>query len=384
MSSYQAFAVTARGSSHIKHGKDCQDYSLKLPLGKVTNSKTFVAIADGHGDDNCFRSNRGARFACDCASRGIVDFENEIKLTQKNTDENNEQKLLDENAKYLIKHIIKKWQIKVQEDYEEGINENQKNNFTEQELALATEKYRKKYEVGKSLNRAYGTTLIAAMVTERYWLGIHIGDGRFTVLYENGEFDQPVPWDEKCFLNLVTSICDDDAAERARSYFSLITPEKPPPVAVFLCSDGVDDNYPVEENEKHLYKLYSIIVLAFAEDGFDSTCKQLEDLVEKFATEGKGDDTSIAGFIDMERLKKVLKDLVEKFATEGKWNDTSITNFIDKEKLMGIVQKWEEVKQIEIEREAQGFCRYCGKKLNFFRRKGIILEKKCPFCGKKQ
>jgi len=83
-----------------------------------------------------------------------------------------------------------------------------------------------------------------------------------------------------------------------------------------LCSDGVDDNYPVDENEKHLYKLYRTIALTFAEDGFESTYKQLIDLANQFATKGKGDDTSIAGFINMEGLKKAVPIWKKQIAEE--------------------------------------------------------------------
>jgi serine/threonine protein phosphatase PrpC len=152
---------------------------------------------------------------------------------------------------------------------------------------------------------AYGTTLIAAVITPDYWFGIHIGDGRFTVLKADGTFDQPVDWDDRCFLNATTSICDDDAVERARFYFAPRT-EEAPPVALFLCSDGVDDNYPVEENEKHLYALYKIIAETFVDEGFDATKDQLSDLANSFATKGKGDDTSIAGIIDIEAVKAAL------------------------------------------------------------------------------
>jgi hypothetical protein len=170
------------------------------------------------------------------------------------------------------------------------------------------EKYRKRYAAGKDLHHTYGTTLIAAAITKEYWFGIHIGDGRFTALYRDGAFDQPVPWDERCYLNVTTSICDDDALEGARICYASAAAAKLP-AAVFLCSDGVDDNYPVEENEKYLYKLYRTIALAFSDDGFDSTCVQLKDLAESFATKGKGDDTSIAGIIDMEAVKAIVPPL---------------------------------------------------------------------------
>jgi len=292
MTDYQPFAVTATGSSHTKQGKECQDYSSQHRLNEP--KIIAVSVADGHGDDSCFRSQRGARLASDNGIKGMCDF---IKNYEAEFEQENEKRDK-EVAEKFIRHIIANWQVKVEEDYT-------KEPFTPDELAKASEKYRKRYENGESLNKAYGTTLIASAITEHYWLGIHIGDGRFTVLNRDGTFAQPVPWDDKCFSHVTTSICDDDAFERARVKFFPITPENPPPVAVFLCSDGVDDNYPMEENEKHLYKLYKTIALAFAEDGFESTCEQLKALAEKFATEGKGDDTSIAGFIDMEELKKV-------------------------------------------------------------------------------
>jgi len=301
LGNYQAFAATATGKSHKKIGKDCQDSACGYPTGANSiGRKAAAAVADGHGDDNCFRSKKGAEIASKCATVGLGDFLRAFEPSQ--------EKSNDEVAKTLIKHIISQWQIEVEADYSA-------NKIRENELAQANEKYRKKYENGESLNKAYGTTLIAAMATERYWLGIHIGDGRFTVLYSDGTFDQPVPWDDKCFLNATTSICDDDAADRTR-YCFFSNEEKEPPIAVFLCSDGVDDNYPAEENEKHLYKLYKTIAQTFVKDGFESTCGQLKELAEKFANEGKGDDTSIAGFLDMEELKKTVLKWEEKDKTK--------------------------------------------------------------------
>jgi serine/threonine protein phosphatase PrpC len=303
MGNYQAFAITKPGSSHKKSGKECQDYSHRLPWTSCKNDKAMAAVADGHGDDSCFRSQKGAELACLRAINGIREFVINFQLSQ--------EKDKDKEIKTLIKHIICEWQVCVEDDYNKDKERDKKSNFKEKELILASEKRRKQYENGEALNRAYGTTLIAAAVTGDYWFGIHIGDGRFTVLNQDGSFEQPVPWDDRCFLNATTSICDDDAAERARYFFSLNSPENPPPAAVFLCSDGVDDNYPVEENEKYLYELCRKITRAFAEDGFVSAKKQLEDLVEKFANEGKGDDTSVAGFIDMEKLDEIVR----------KWNE---------------------------------------------------------------
>jgi len=345
MNKYKSFAVTVIGGSHIKHGKGCEDSSTRYEDEGVS----IAVVSDGHGDDNCFRSAKGAKFAVACAAKGIQEFVKYLdepeetdpdekisllkKLLRKNVTVLQRESLFKkEEAQAVLKEklieqgIIRAWFKMTTDDFTN-------NPVTEEELQNVGDKYRKRYAEGTDLHHAYGATLIAAAITPHYWFGIHIGDGRFTALYADGTFDQPVPWDDKCYLNVTTSICDDNAAREARCYFSF-NEVKAPPVAVFLCSDGVDDNYPVDENEKYLYKLYRTIALTFAEDGFESTYKQLIDLANQFATKGKGDDTSIAGFINMEALKRAVpiwkKQVAEKEAqsrTETKAETQETTVF---------------------------------------------------------
>jgi serine/threonine protein phosphatase PrpC len=339
VNNYKAFSATLIGISHSKHGKECQDYSLHYPVSPETDDAVSLAVvADGHGSEDCFRSAKGAEFAALCAYYGIIEFidtlnnweipqgekEDEdigfleklrlrfakhtpsatVKTEQKIPTKEESEKML----RALVRHIIATWHSKVAEDYT-------KNPFQDTELANVEGKYKKRYEDGEGLHHAYGATLIAVAVTKDFWFGFHIGDGRFTALYKDGTFDQPVPWDERCYLNVTTSICDDDAAETARLYYAT-KEEKDLPLAVFLCSDGVDDNYPVDDNEQHLFKLYRTITQTFAEDGFESTCKQIADLANSFATKGKGDDTSIAGIIDMEAVKETAEIYKAQIAKE--------------------------------------------------------------------
>jgi len=279
MGNYQPFYITKQGKKY----KECQDKAYAAEHF----SSTIAIVSDGLG--TCFRSKCGAELAVWVTHKALRFFVEHYQLDFEQAEEKGSESVKEQ----LIKHIIIEWR--------KGVDKNYENNpFTEKELA-ANDKYQK----------AYSATLIAAAVTDKYWLGFHIGDGRFTVLYEDGSFDQPVPWDERCVGRETTSICDEDAFERVRVRFFPITPEKPPPVAVFLCSDGIDDNYPNYENEVGLnldkfYSVYRSIAQCFAEDGFESAKERLEELVEKFANEGKCDDSSIAGFIDMERLKKVV------------------------------------------------------------------------------
>jgi serine/threonine protein phosphatase PrpC len=340
---YRSFAVTVQGGSHIKSGLVCQDASSSYDGENVA----IAVVADGHGDSNCFRSDKGAEFAVKCAEEGIGQFVKELDELAKGKHKNpspalrefrdlirekseRHEKLRREREKHressaedltafeeidrlihrelgelirenLIKQMVSSWKNRVVEHYNS-------NPFTEKELENVSEKYRKEFEQGNEVNKAYGTSLIAAAITPWYWFGCHIGDGRFTVLYKDGSGGQPVPWDSRCYLNVTTSICDDDILERGeegvRTCLFLHT-QKAPPVAFFLCSDGVDDNYPVDGNEEYLYRLYRTIGVTFAEEDFEPTIRQIKDLADGYATKGKGDDTSLAGIVNIEKLKEV-------------------------------------------------------------------------------
>jgi len=349
MNKYKTFAITKKGNSHTKQGLECQDASFNKENDKVS----IAVVADGHGDSNCFRSNKGSKLAVACTVKGLEEFavihEQKFSKSQLKKNISLVKNDFDKSLRDLVKFIIASWQVKVEEDYKT-------NPFSQQELELADEKHRKKYEEGSELNKAYGTTLIATAITNDYWFGIHIGDGRFTSLYSDGSFEQPVPWDDKCYLNVTTSICDDDALEQARIYFSF-NELSPPPVAVFICTDGIDDNYPVEGNEKHLFKLYRTIALTFVNDDFESTYNQMIELVDAFATKGKGDDTSIAGFVDMRNIKKVETIWQKQIAEEEK---TLVKEIKNEEQAQNNQQKSdkEEIKEASSKKALEAITAY--------------------------
>jgi len=321
MQGCRSFAVTVQGGSHIKSGTVCQDASNFYD----DESVSIAVVADGHGDSSCFRSDMGAKFAVACATRGIQQFvkEHEALFKQsliKKTSPPSHRELEKSIREKLIRQTVASWNKAVMENHNS-------NPFTKQELEKVSEKYRKRYEKEENINKAYGTSLIAAAITPWYWFAFHIGDGRFSVLYKDSSGDQPVPWDPKCYLNVTTSICDDDILDRGeegvRTFLSLHT-DNEPPAAFFLCSDGIDDNYPVDEKENAacLYRLYREIAVTFAEEGYDSTfgrdgiSGQLKDLATGFATKGKGDDTSLAGILNTEKLKEAAPAWKEKMAAD--------------------------------------------------------------------
>ena len=82
------------------------------------------------------------------------------------------------------------------------------------------------------------------------------------------------------------------------------------PVAIFLSTEGLDDCYPIYENEKHLYKLYDEVILdSVISNGFARTRDELRnELLPYLTARGSNDDISLAYFVtrDLNLLKRIL------------------------------------------------------------------------------
>ena len=288
MFDYHSFSFSVIGANHLKHGMPMQDYAINYH----SENMAFAAVADGHGDRDCFRSDRGARFAAECAKDCITGF------IQTAAEKNICNKYHgDELFKQLSKSIISDWYKKVWSDCNED-------SFKESELVNVSNKYRKKYMEKERMENAYGCTLIAAAITEKYWFGLQIGDGKCVAMCEDLSFVQPIPWDSKCFLNETTSICDENAFNEFRYYTGSSLP-----IAVFLGTDGIDDSF---QNDSQLYDMYERIVLNIFENGIYGGEDSLREFLPELTKRGSGDDVSIAGLIHMPLLNSKISSKMRK------------------------------------------------------------------------
>lgn len=322
MMNFKAFHMSERGESHLHDGRVCQDSSASFS----DECGTVAVVSDGHGGCDYVRSQIGSAMACEAAVKNIRRlFENispeaflaepDMMLTQ------------------LEAAIINDWNESVRSHYEA-------NPFTEEELDCVSEKAGAAYFSGHRIERAYGATLIAAAVTRDYWFGIQIGDGKCVAFDEAGICTQPIPWDEKCFLNKTTSICGSDALRDFRHFYS----EKIP-TAVFMGSDGIDDSF---KNEEDMYDFYKTILYAFSISDYTQAVDELKAYLPRLSKEGSADDVSIAAWMDMD----VLKSVVDKIKAESEEAEESEEN-----------KKTEEEKEtIENEKSEEGNEAEEGKK----------------------
>lgn len=287
MINFKAFHMSERGESHLHDGRVCQDSSSSFS----DECGTVAVVSDGHGGCDYVRSQIGSAMACEAAVKNIRRLFENIST----------EAFLAEPDMMLIQleaAIINDWNESVRSHYEA-------NPFTEEELDCVSEKAGASYRSGHRIERAYGATLIAAAVTRDYWFGIQIGDGKCAAFDEAGICTQPIPWDEKCFLNKTTSICGSDALRDFRHFYS----EKIP-TAVFMGSDGIDDSF---KNEEDMYDFYKTILYAFSISDYTQAVDELKAYLPRLSKEGSADDVSIAAWMDMDALKSV----VDKIKAEG-------------------------------------------------------------------
>ena len=355
----KAFHLSFQGASHIKKNKECQDAS-----SSYQDEECAIAIVcDGHGGDDYVRSAVGSKLGCEV---GVENIKNFISSINKNTFFSNPEKHL----KNLEASIINDWNESI-------ATYHSAKPFMDSELVSVSEKARKKYVEDGRIESAYGTTMIAVAMTHEYWFGIHIGDGKCVAINPEGEFKQPIPWDPKCFLNATTSICDADAIERFRHFYS----EKLP-AAVFVGSDGIDDCF---SNNEQLHNLYKTILFSFATTEFQEAYDGLADYLPRLSAKGSGDDVSVAALLDLDLIPElaIVKEFdreKEKARVEENARKEAEKNEAEKRRVEEEHARFQQQNNAKSRRDqphrSPRFCENCGERI----RPGV---KFCSNCGAK-
>lgn len=297
---YEGFAVSERGYQHILNGTVCQE-SVQYVQDMHCAA---AAAADGHGSRQYFRSDRGSFFAAEISCSKIREFLHSDVLAIDDAREENKA------VTQLVHSIITDWHIAVRNDLI-------KYPLTKDEMQKVPEKYIAEYSIFSEekadeykdddlreivqnehshIQKAYGTTLLAVGICDKYAIALHIGDGKCVALYEDGSMDEPVPWDENCHLNRCTSMCDRNAAKEFRFY---IWKEKIP-AAIFIGTDGIDDTFAAM-----LHTFYRNAALDFLQQDFRGSVESLQNRLGEISRAGSRDDVSIAGVIDIQKIREM-------------------------------------------------------------------------------
>jgi hypothetical protein len=297
-----SFACCAQGSSHIKNDKPCEDYSGCFE--NKTYHTSIALVADGHGGDKYFRSRFGSKLAVEAAHEVIDRFIEQTGKTNKgffNEDAKNAKEKMAENIQRLERDIVSSWREKV-------LQHIKNNPWDQSELEFCGEN---RITIDKNDNyqlvSIYGTTLLAAVVTETFWFALQIGDGACVIIRETGKPEIAVPDDEDQGFGITKSLCNKDALENFRHNFGF---ERI--LGATVATDGVADSFP---QEKYLEFTVSELLKKFVEHPAE-TKEELENSLPGLSEQGSGDDVSIAGVFNPEAARALIPIIVPAAQTE--------------------------------------------------------------------
>lgn len=274
------------GNSHIQNNLTCEDYSATYSDENVS----IIVISDGHGDKNCFRSDKGAKYACEIAISLCRQFQSITSHI-----DNIEHCDFDGLVSSLEADIADRWKETV-------LSDAATHPFLSEELSVATKQAQEMYNSGQRLEKAYGCTLIISMVTANYWLAIQIGDGKCIAAFTDGVFIEPVPADENCLGNRSTSLCNSNSKEAFRHFYSNIMP-----VGLFVSSDGIEESF----DAAGLYNLFYSVAYWLKEEGYNAAKEKLENLLPQISEGGSGDDVSVALLVSTQELLSKPRQTLE-------------------------------------------------------------------------
>lgn len=336
---------TCQGESHKATEKVCQDYSYS---NIYENGVAIAIVCDGHGGKRYFRSDIGSRLAGEVTEKNVNIFietigeklfegkpytSNTAIATQISNAQFEKESPIDKAFRQLFSSIIYDWNTQI-------INHAKSTPLSDKELGEMEQSWIDDFNKGQSLEKVYGCTLMAYIQTPIYWFAFHIGDGKCLSFDKDAKWREPIPWDDRCFLNKTTSLCDSTAIDEFRYCFQ---GNGEFPIAVFLGSDGMDDSFGAEEN---LVNFYVQIIKEIVQNNKVNVVQEIEQTLPQLSKIGSKDDMSVAIVYDKEQLTTAFPKFIS-------WQIDSLKRVIseinrkitEKKKRVSDFEKIEEVTQ---------------------------------------
>ena len=303
----ECYNFSCQGESHKADNKPCQDASFSAVYD---DGLALAIVCDGHGGERYFRSDVGARMATEVIRDSVRTFvENVDKgmfVGQPFTAEEaitseeviQKQKPIDKAFRQLFSSIIYQWNQRIA-DHAANTP------ISEWEQEHVPQKYLDELHTSETFEKLYGCTLMVYAQTPDYWFAFHLGDGKCVSFQQSPLWTMPIPWDDRCFLNKTTSLCDSNAINEYRYCYE---GDGQYPWAIFLGSDGMDDSFGEDEN---LVNFYIQVVKMLVTEGKEATIASIESDLPQLSKIGSKDDMSVAFVYNIEVLKAHIADFIQ-------------------------------------------------------------------------
>ena len=304
---YQCYNFSCQGESHKVDNKPCQDASFSAVYD---DGLAMAIVCDGHGGERYFRSDVGSRMATEVIRDSVKTFvENVDKgmfVGQPYTAEEavtseeviKKQNPIDKALRQLFSSIIYQWNEKIA-DHAANTT------ISEWEQEHVPQKYLDELNTSETFEKLYGCTLMVYVQTPDYWFAFHLGDGKCISFQQDPFWHEPIPWDDRCFLNKTTSLCDSNAINEFRYCYE---GDGQYPWAVFLGSDGMDDSFGEDAN---LVNFYIQVVKMLVTEGKEATIQSIESDLPQLSKIGSKDDMSVAFIYNLDELKSHITNFIQ-------------------------------------------------------------------------
>ena len=303
----ESYHFSCQGESHKADNKPCQDASFSAVYD---DGLAIAIVCDGHGGERYFRSDVGSRMATEVIAESVKTFveniDRDMFMGEPFTAEEaitseevvKKQKPIDKAFRQLFSSIIYQWNQKIA-DHAANTT------ISEWEQEHVPKKYLDELHTSETFEKLYGCTLMAYVQTPEYWFAFHLGDGKCISFQQNPLWQMPIPWDERCFLNKTTSLCDSNAINEFRYCYE---GDGKFPMAVFLGSDGMDDSFGEDPN---LVNFYIQVVKMLVTEGKEATIASIESDLPQLSKIGSKDDMSVAFIYNIDELKAHITDFIQ-------------------------------------------------------------------------
>lgn len=245
---------SVRGLAHARSGRPNQDAFFCREPGAADD--VAVMLADGHGASVHFRSDRGAQMAVEAASDALTRYNGDADFG---------------GIEALPILLLTSWRNRVAGD-------------------IAWDPPSGETGVPGAAYAAYGSTLLAAAITDHELTLAQIGDGDLLLVFADGSIGRPLATDVGLVGEQTYSLCMDDADRYFRTASIWRGEDMLWPTAVVLTSDGVSKSF---RDEASFLRAIADLT-AHARADWDQFQADLPRWLQSLSDHGSGDDATLA------------------------------------------------------------------------------------------
>jgi serine/threonine protein phosphatase PrpC len=287
---WQAIGMSIRGANHVRKGLPNQDAIYWHPQHADLGPPLVMAVSDGHGSVDSFRSDIGSKYAVKTAV-------NIIKRIIKVQHQPNELSTIRTHFEELLpREITQKWRTVVNRHFIMHPLENNKEVGTESKL------FDNKSTIEPPL--IYGATLLTVFITDTYIVYSQIGDGDILVVSDAGEVSRPIPHDKRLIANETTSLCGNKAWKDFRVSFQVLAGS--PPALILVSTDGYSNSYKDDSAFRKVGVDLLNLIQPSKVKNVQKNLKKVEKNLKKWLIEtskaGSGDDISLGIIVRLDTI----------------------------------------------------------------------------------